>query len=213
MTRREQETEQTRQLIVEAARVLFADNGYDNVTVRDIASRAGISHGTIYLHFQDKSDLLYQVSEEQFRRLLDRLRRLPRTRPAIVRLKDALLEVLRFGIREPNDYQLMMGFREALGGGSSEQWGPMADQVGAFFESLVRDALQQRATSEVTDEDTERLANLMLIAMLDGVVLNSIIQKLDEVEADHLAEFTVDCVVSGFATITSPNHADNEGAE
>lgn len=44
--------------ILAAANDLFVHYGYDKTTVSDIASRAGVSKGTIYLHFESKDALL-----------------------------------------------------------------------------------------------------------------------------------------------------------
>ena len=44
--------------ILTAAAELFVHYGYDKTTVDDIARAAGVSKGTIYLHFAGKDDLL-----------------------------------------------------------------------------------------------------------------------------------------------------------
>src|SRR5690554_3890974 len=111
--RRGQDVEGTRRRILDAARDVFVSAGYEQTSIRKVASRAGISHGTIYLHFRDKDDLLYQVSEDEFTRLLARLRALPRSQDPIQRLYDALREVGRYGLEYPHQYELMMGHRPA----------------------------------------------------------------------------------------------------
>lgn len=49
---------ETLRRIVDAASEVFADNGFDKTTVADIISRAGIGHGTFWLYFHNKEDLL-----------------------------------------------------------------------------------------------------------------------------------------------------------
>lgn len=56
MTKSENEAREQR--ILDAASDLFVHYGYDKSTVSDIARRAGVSKGTIYLHFQSKDALL-----------------------------------------------------------------------------------------------------------------------------------------------------------
>ncbi len=53
----------TRERIVGAARVLFAEKGYDGATTGAIAGRAGVAEGTIYRHFQSKKDLFIACLE------------------------------------------------------------------------------------------------------------------------------------------------------
>ncbi len=52
----------TRQ-IVEAAKKLFLENGYDSTTVDDVAKEAGITKKTIYGHFENKKTLFLEVIE------------------------------------------------------------------------------------------------------------------------------------------------------
>ena len=45
--------------LAEAALELFAENGYENTTVIDIAARAGLAKSTFFRHFQDKRGVLF----------------------------------------------------------------------------------------------------------------------------------------------------------
>src|SRR5215468_12399589 len=49
------------QLILQAARELFANNGYDDTTIAEIARAAGVAVGTVYLYFANKHDILVDV--------------------------------------------------------------------------------------------------------------------------------------------------------
>jgi AcrR family transcriptional regulator len=52
--------QQTRTAIVTAALALFRDRGYDATTMRDIATRAGVSTGNAYYYFSSKEDLVQE---------------------------------------------------------------------------------------------------------------------------------------------------------
>jgi AcrR family transcriptional regulator len=56
--RREQQKAETRELILDAARDLFEDRGFEGTTMRAVAGRAGVGLGTIFNHFEDKGALL-----------------------------------------------------------------------------------------------------------------------------------------------------------
>lgn len=64
--------------ILDAAYRLFLEQGFDAVTVQEIAERAGVAKGTFYLYFHDKDDLkeylITQKSHELFRAALRALR-------------------------------------------------------------------------------------------------------------------------------------------
>ncbi|MEV5029413.1 TetR/AcrR family transcriptional regulator [Paenibacillus sp. LPE1-1-1.1] len=61
-SKKEQRSEETKRLIISAAEKLFAEKGYEAVTIREIAKEAGCSHTTIYIYFQDKEALLHALS-------------------------------------------------------------------------------------------------------------------------------------------------------
>lgn len=48
----------SRDAVIAAASELFAERGYEGVRVQDVASRAGVTTGTIYGHFPGRSELL-----------------------------------------------------------------------------------------------------------------------------------------------------------
>lgn len=63
LSRREREKLNRRNEILEASKKIFSEKGYDNATVDDVASAAELSKGTIYLYFQNKSDLFVSTIE------------------------------------------------------------------------------------------------------------------------------------------------------
>ncbi|MFW6074723.1 MAG: TetR/AcrR family transcriptional regulator [Chloroflexota bacterium] len=193
-TRRERDTERTREQIMEAASELFLTDGYEAVSVRKIAEKANISHGTIYIHFKDKDDLLYQVSEEQFSRLMSRLRRLPRSREPLRRIEDALLEIMRFGLDHPNDFQLMMGLQTTYGGPKSiNQWGPNAAQVGDFLDVLMQEAAEE---GQIQLGEKE-LDDLVILSVIHGVVITAVTESLERERADDVALRSVEVMLRG----------------
>lgn len=61
-SRQELRSEETKRSIREAAGKLFAERGFESVTMREIAKAAGCSHTTIYLYYKDKEALLEQLA-------------------------------------------------------------------------------------------------------------------------------------------------------
>jgi AcrR family transcriptional regulator len=105
--RREREKEALRQDILDAARELFVNEGYENVSMRRVAEKIEYSPTTIYLYFEDKASMLYAICDETFARLAKRME-------AITREGDDPIESLRrgcrayvdFGLKYPNHYKL-----------------------------------------------------------------------------------------------------------
>ena len=59
-----QKTAQTRQAVTHAALALFLANGYRSTRISDVAARAGVAKGTVYLSFPDKQALFAGVLSE-----------------------------------------------------------------------------------------------------------------------------------------------------
>lgn len=72
--RRQAAKVRTRLKVLEAARGLFAERGYDAATIRDIARAAGMSTGAVFANFQDKAELFETVYAEEMARTLTDLK-------------------------------------------------------------------------------------------------------------------------------------------
>lgn len=66
---RKESTAQRRDAILEAARTVFARQGYASTVVEDIAEQAGIGKGTLYLYFPSKEQIYLTALLEDARRL------------------------------------------------------------------------------------------------------------------------------------------------
>ncbi|MCS6886352.1 MAG: TetR/AcrR family transcriptional regulator [Acidobacteriota bacterium] len=105
--RRERQRRMLRQEILNAARELFAKEGYDNVSMRKIAEKIDYSPTTIYLHFKDKAELLRCICDETFENLLEIMRSLKNScDDPVVCLRKALRAYIEFGLSHPNHYKV-----------------------------------------------------------------------------------------------------------
>jgi len=64
-----------RRTIINAAVEVFAERGFHRSRVSDIARKAGVADGTIYLYFKSKDDVLITIFEERMEELLREARR------------------------------------------------------------------------------------------------------------------------------------------
>jgi AcrR family transcriptional regulator len=71
---RERKKLQTRQLIAETARRLFAERSFESVTVADVARAADVSEATVFNYFPTKEDLFYSGLEAFEEELLASIR-------------------------------------------------------------------------------------------------------------------------------------------
>lgn len=71
---RERSRTASRQRLLEAAAEVFAERGFSQAKAGDIAARAGVAVGTLYLHFGDKDGIARAVALEALTELRARLR-------------------------------------------------------------------------------------------------------------------------------------------
>lgn len=76
--------------ITDAAVEVFAEKGFHQARISDIAKKAGVADGTIYLYFKNKEDLLLSVFEEKMDYLLEGLGE------AIAEVDDPIEKIRRF---------------------------------------------------------------------------------------------------------------------
>jgi AcrR family transcriptional regulator len=91
---RERKKQRTRLHVAETARRLFAERGFDEVTVSDVAREADVSPGTVFNYFPTKEDLFYSGMEVFEEQLIDAVR----GRPAGESVLEAFRRVVLDGI-------------------------------------------------------------------------------------------------------------------
>lgn len=99
-----------RALVDTAAAMLREEDGWQ-FTLREVARRAGVSHGAPYKHFPDKGALLAELAAQGFDQLRETLVAATTPRPPSqgTAILDAARTYVRFGVDNPSLYRLMFG--------------------------------------------------------------------------------------------------------
>lgn len=63
LSRKEREKLARRESIIDAAEILITEKGFDGATMDDVADKAELGKGTIYLHFKSKASLYLAICE------------------------------------------------------------------------------------------------------------------------------------------------------
>ncbi|KER10883.1 MAG: hypothetical protein HY22_01500 [[Candidatus Thermochlorobacteriaceae] bacterium GBChlB] len=71
LQRRQREKEEIRRRILDASMHLFTQQGYESVTIRNIADAIEYTPGAIYSYFKDKDEILYALHLEAFEKFYD----------------------------------------------------------------------------------------------------------------------------------------------
>lgn len=106
--RKEREREELKDLILNAAREIFLAEGYENTSIRKIASRIEYSPGIIYNHFRDKNDLLLALHDKAFECKMHALfHSVQHIADPLERLSATGRAYIRYALDNPQDYELM----------------------------------------------------------------------------------------------------------
>ena len=153
--RRAREKEQLRRQILSAARELFVNEGYENVSMRKIADKIEYSPTTIYLYFKDKADLLDSVCKETLLNLLNTLDLLKRDKSDPVEvLRKSGKAYVEFGLKYPQDYKLTFVVRPQFQKGLGLQEGSVGERVFDYLRAMVSECIRQERFRQVDVEIT-----------------------------------------------------------
>lgn len=100
-----------RQALINQAKALIAENGIEQLSLRKLAERCGVSRMAPYHHFKDKHELLCAIATDGFlalEALLEQLDLSPQA-PKHDELGRFVLAYLHFARHEPERYDLMFG--------------------------------------------------------------------------------------------------------
>lgn len=92
MNIREQNKAETRIKILREAKQLFIDNGFLGTTTLQIAKACEIAHGTLFVHFRNKEELIIAILEEKLLEMAKKIHRLAMESDQIEILVDKYLD-------------------------------------------------------------------------------------------------------------------------
>ncbi|MDB5495296.1 MAG: transcriptional regulator, TetR family, partial [Phenylobacterium sp.] len=100
-----------RERLCEAAERLFAEQGPEAVTMRQLAAELGVSPMTPYRYFRDKNEILAAVRAAGYEQLTEEIER-ARASDLSVRARGAAVAeaYIRFAFEHPDTYKLMFDF-------------------------------------------------------------------------------------------------------
>ena len=143
-------------MILDAAREMFAAEGYDAVTMRRIAEKIEYSPTAIYFHFKDKDALIHDLCDTDFGKLAQEFEPIARVSDPVERLRRVGHAYAEFGLRNPNHYRLMFmtPHSPCSPSDSRVQRGNPEEDAYAFLRQAVVQAIEEkRLRPELKDAD------------------------------------------------------------
>jgi AcrR family transcriptional regulator len=177
--RRERNKQEKLDRIIAAASELFSVHGVDEVTTQQIADRADIGTGTLFLYAKTKGELLLLVQNSSYADALERGRAAAEKSPAVL---DAVMAIVR-PVVECNRKQIDNGrtyLREMIFGDPEEPHHRQALALSAETEEAVVAIL--RRDESVTEPEAAAQARIisaiMFVSMAASVNIGSTVDEM-----------------------------------
>jgi AcrR family transcriptional regulator len=153
--------------IEEAARKLFANRGFADTTIDDIAARAGVAKGAVYHHFSSKEEIFTRVVEAIQAELASA--QIPavssRPRDPLDMISAGVLRYLQ-AICEPEIKRILL-----IDGPAVIGWQKWRDIDMRYFGALTKAALASALGDKVPPREIEPLAHLLMGAIMEAALV------------------------------------------
>lgn len=184
-----------RERILAAAERIFAQKGFYQAKVSDIAGDAGVADGTIYLYFKSKDDLLISLFEAQMERVnaemrqalaqgeggADKLRRFCRAYMALVASNKNAAEVITIELRQSAKFM-------------KEYSNP---RFAEFLKLLAGVIDEGQRDGTLRSDVPAAVAARGLFGLLDELALMWVTQKGERLDIKKVADWVGDVVLHG----------------
>lgn len=166
--------EDKRKLIIKAAYQVFAQKGYENASIKEIASEASITPGLIHYYFKNKEELLLSVQhdlQEKYHTQYDE-----KTKQDI-HFNDVLQEIKSRSEKDPDWYR----FRYEI-----YSLGLKNKEIQIEAAQILKNGRQSlsKPLKVMGGEETEEMASLLL-ACFDGLALQKIIDAEFDIDSSY----------------------------
>lgn len=187
-----------RRLILDAALAVFAANGFAGARLDDVARRAGVAKGTLYLHFADKEALFRGLVEENLSPVLADADDLVALFPGTTReLFDLLIELLAARVIEaPAQALVQLMIAE----------GPRFPEMAAYYHrevvvkglALIRAIVERGiARGELDTPLAATFPQLVISPAILALIWNSLFGAFDPIDVRQLLSAHRDLLLRG----------------
>jgi len=176
--------EHTRERIVNSAKKLFAEQGYQKTTVVDISRQAGLSEAALYDYFQGKEDLLLMIPDLWVSELLRDLdEQLFGIKVAVNKLRKYLWWYMRRVEQSPLDAKIVYLFLKTNANFLNTE---VYANVKNFYAYLVEIFEEGRQSGEMKADLNSRAARDIFVGTMDHVISRWLLKDMSYSLFDNL---------------------------
>ena len=187
--------ENTRVRIINSAKKLFAEQGYQKTTIVDISKQAGLSEAALYEYFQGKEDLLLTIPDLWVSELLKDLdEQLFGIRGAENKLRKYLWWYLRRIEQSPLDAKIVYLFLKTNANFLNTEVYANVKKLYSYLIDIFEEGLK---TGEMKSDLDSRIARDIFVGTLDHIITRWLLKDMSYSLFDNL-DNTFNLIVSAF---------------
>ena len=187
--------EHTRDRILNSARRLFADKGYQKTTVVDISKQAGLSEAALYEYFQGKEDLLHMIPDLWLSELLRDLEdQLFGIQGANNKLRKYLWWYIRRVEQSPLDAKIVYLFLKTNSNFMTTDVYSNVKQLYSYLSDIFEEG---RSSGEFKKNLNSRVARDIFVGTMDHIISRWLLKDMSYSLFENL-ESTFDLLIDAF---------------
>jgi AcrR family transcriptional regulator len=192
LTRFEQRKASTRQSLLDAARDVIAEKGYNRVEILDITERANVSKATFYKHFPNKEACVRGLMEQGFDALVEQILSVECDGPINPEWVESSFQQIFRWAENNREFLLIM-----LGGAASTQ-------LNAFGRNYMAEVVERRIIDEVKKQapTTPFLPPQVQAQIVTGIMIQLLgwwLENNTGYSADDMAHMACEVLRNGLA--------------
>ena len=185
----------TRERIINSAKKLFAEQGYQKTTIIDISKRAGLSEAALYEYFQGKESLLLMIPDLWVSELVRDLdEQLFGVKGTVNKLRKYLWWYMRRVEQSPLDAKIVYLFLKTNANFLNTE---VYSNVKNFYAYLFDIFEEGRKTGEMKADLNSRAARDIFVGTMDHIISRWLLKDMSYSLFDNL-ENTFDLMVDAF---------------
>jgi TetR/AcrR family fatty acid metabolism transcriptional regulator len=187
--------ENTRVRIINSAKKLFAEQGYQKTTIVDISKQAGLSEAALYEYFQGKEDLLLTIPDLWVSELLKDLdEQLFGVQGAENKLRKYLWWYLRRVEQAPLDAKIVYLFLKTNANFLNTEVYANVKKLYSYLVDIFEEGLK---TGEMKSDLDSRIARDIFVGTMDHIIIRWLLKDMSYSLFDNL-DNTFNLIVSAF---------------
>jgi AcrR family transcriptional regulator len=191
---RAEQSQARRAAILSAALDEFAARGFAAARLDDVAKRAGVAKGTIYLHFRDKEALFQEIVRAEISPIIAVIEHAPELQiPARVLIEQLLGTFVRevLGTRRRDMIRLMITEGPRFPALAEFYYHEVVGRAVPAIRTIMRRAAER---GELPNDALARFPQLLVAPALMTIIWNSLFDKIDPLDAQALMRAHLDVI-------------------